>query len=105
MNNFLAAGGDGFTVFNQGTNALGGAIDLDALVAYFGASSPIAPGPQNRITPIPYGRVTRSRTGAGGCDPAPVRHALTPGFGPRLVPSWSAEAGHPRPRPPTPADG
>jgi 5'-nucleotidase len=36
MNNFLAAGGDGFTVFNEGTNALGGAVDLDAFVAYFG---------------------------------------------------------------------
>jgi 5'-nucleotidase len=35
MNNFLAAGGDGFTVFNEGTNALGGAQDIDAWVAYF----------------------------------------------------------------------
>ena len=25
MNNFLATGGDGFTVFNEGTDALGGA--------------------------------------------------------------------------------
>ena len=35
MNSFLASGGDGFTVFNQCTNALGGEIDLDALVRYF----------------------------------------------------------------------
>ena len=35
MNNFLASGGDGFTVFNEGTNPLGGEIDLDALVTYF----------------------------------------------------------------------
>jgi 5'-nucleotidase len=49
-NNFLATGGDNFTVFKQGTNQLGGDIDLDALVAYFQAKSPIAPGPQNRIT-------------------------------------------------------
>ena len=35
MNNFLASGGDGFTVFNEGTNALGGAQDIDAWVAYF----------------------------------------------------------------------
>jgi 5'-nucleotidase len=35
MNNFLAFGGDGFTVFNEGTNALGGAQDIDAWVAYF----------------------------------------------------------------------
>jgi 5'-nucleotidase len=40
MNNFLAAGGDGFTVFNEGTDALGGAQDIDALVAYFKAAEP-----------------------------------------------------------------
>jgi 5'-nucleotidase len=52
MNNFLAAGGDGFTVFNQGTDALGGAQDIDALVAYFGSFSPnaIPNPPVNRIT-------------------------------------------------------
>jgi 5'-nucleotidase len=35
MNNFLASGGDGFTVFNEGTAALGGAQDIDAWVDYF----------------------------------------------------------------------
>jgi len=40
MNNFLATGGDGFTVFNEGTDALGGAQDIDALVAYFEAKEP-----------------------------------------------------------------
>ncbi len=38
MNNFLATGGDGFTVFNEGTDALGGAQDIDSFVAYFGAA-------------------------------------------------------------------
>jgi 5'-nucleotidase len=38
MNNFLAAGGDGFTVFNEGTDALGGAQDIDAFVAAFEAA-------------------------------------------------------------------
>jgi 5'-nucleotidase len=50
MNNFLATGGDGFSVFNEGTDQLGGEIDIDALVNYFMKNSPIAPGPQNRIT-------------------------------------------------------
>jgi 5'-nucleotidase len=52
MNNFLAGGGDGFTVFNQGTNALGGAQDIDALVAYFGSFLPgtVPNPPMNRIT-------------------------------------------------------
>jgi 5'-nucleotidase len=35
MNNFLASGGDGFTVFNEGSAALGGAQDIDAWVSYF----------------------------------------------------------------------
>jgi 5'-nucleotidase len=51
MNSFLAAGGDGFTVFNQGTDALGGAQDIDALVAYFAAAGEtgIAVPAQDRI--------------------------------------------------------
>jgi 5'-nucleotidase len=52
MNNFLAEGGDGFTVFREGTDQLGGEIDLDALANYFMANSPVAPGPQNRITRV-----------------------------------------------------
>jgi 5'-nucleotidase len=53
MNSFLAAGGDGFTVFNEGTSALGGAQDIDALVAYFAAAEPggIAVPPLTRIVP------------------------------------------------------
>jgi len=50
MNNFLATGGDGFSIFTQCTNPLGGEIDLDVLVTYFEANSPVGPGPQNRIT-------------------------------------------------------
>jgi 5'-nucleotidase len=52
MNNFLADGGDGFTVFREGTDQLGGEIDLDVLVRYFMENSPVAPGPQNRITKL-----------------------------------------------------
>jgi 5'-nucleotidase len=53
MNNFLATGGDGFSVFTQCTDPLGGEIDIDALVAYFEANTPISPGPQDRITLAP----------------------------------------------------
>ena len=55
MNNFLAAGGDGFTVFNEGTDALGGAQDIDALVDYFQAAGAagIAVPPLNRIVAKP----------------------------------------------------
>ena len=49
VSNYLASGGDGMTVFLEGTDQLGGDIDSDALVAYFRTHSPVAPGPQNRI--------------------------------------------------------
>jgi 5'-nucleotidase len=37
VNNFLATGGDNFTVLTAGASPLGGAQDIDALVAYFAA--------------------------------------------------------------------
>jgi 5'-nucleotidase len=53
VNSFLAGGGDNFSVLTEGTDRLGGEIDMDALVTYFGIHSPVAPGPQDRITVIP----------------------------------------------------
>ena len=53
MNSFLATGGDRFTVFNEGSDQLGGEIDLDAAVNYFLKNSPVAPGPRDRITRLP----------------------------------------------------
>ena len=50
VNSFLAAGGDNFSVLTEGTDRLGGEIDLDALVNYFRLNSPVSPGPQDRIT-------------------------------------------------------
>ncbi len=50
MNNFMADGGDGYSVFKEGTNQLGGDVDVDAFARYFENHSPVAPGPQNRIT-------------------------------------------------------
>jgi 5'-nucleotidase len=49
MNNFMADGGDGYTVFRLCTDALGGEVDLDAFARYLGAHSPLAPPPLNRI--------------------------------------------------------
>lgn len=53
VNNFLADGGDNFAVLTGGTDRLDGVVDVDALVAYFAANSPVPPGPQNRITMLP----------------------------------------------------
>jgi 5'-nucleotidase len=49
VNNFLAAGGDGFTVFTQGTDLTGGPIDLDAFTEYLTDQSPVSPPPLDRI--------------------------------------------------------
>lgn len=51
MNSFLATGGDGFAVFNAGTDATGGGQDVDALVAAFEAAKAggIPVPPLNRI--------------------------------------------------------
>ena len=53
VNSFLATGGDNFPVLNEGTDRLGGAVDLDALEDYLTAApGGVAPGPQDRITRI-----------------------------------------------------
>ena len=49
VNNFLSVGGDGFTVFREGTAQRFGAYDVDALYGYFQANSPIAPTTTDRI--------------------------------------------------------
>ena len=42
INNFLASGGDGFSVFKLGTDTLDAGIDLDALEAWL-ATNPVVP--------------------------------------------------------------
>jgi 5'-nucleotidase len=49
INNYLAAGGDGFTVFREGTAPRFGVYDVDALYAFFQANSPISPLSTGRI--------------------------------------------------------
>jgi 5'-nucleotidase len=50
VNSFLADGGDSFPVLTQGTDRLGGAVDLDALTAYLeAAGGPVAPPALDRI--------------------------------------------------------
>jgi 5'-nucleotidase len=53
VNNFLATGGDGLKVLTSGVERIGGMIDIDALVAYFGASSPISPPALDRVILLP----------------------------------------------------
>ncbi len=52
VNSFLADGGDNFTVLTQGTNRFQGPIDSEVFADYVGEFSPLAPGPQDRITRV-----------------------------------------------------
>ncbi|HDS63367.1 MAG TPA: bifunctional metallophosphatase/5'-nucleotidase [Methanofollis liminatans] len=50
MVDFLAGGGDSYTVFTNGTDLVYGPFDVDALVSYMGAlPAPVAPPAQTRI--------------------------------------------------------
>lgn len=51
-NSFLAGGSEGLTLFRAGTDRMTGDLDLDALVSYLVAFSPVAPAPVG-------GRLTR----------------------------------------------
>jgi len=49
VNNYLAIGGDGFTVLKEATAQQFGGYDADALYSYFQSNSPIAPASPDRI--------------------------------------------------------
>ncbi|MFD0854499.1 5'-nucleotidase C-terminal domain-containing protein, partial [Actinomadura adrarensis] len=49
-NSFLLDGGDGFTVFTEGTDKVLGPIDLDVFIAYMETNSPISRPTLNRIS-------------------------------------------------------
>jgi 5'-nucleotidase len=53
MVDFLATGGDGYTAFTEGTNAVSGPSDVDALVAYMEAlPEPVDVKAEARITKV-----------------------------------------------------
>ncbi|HEY6693334.1 MAG TPA: bifunctional metallophosphatase/5'-nucleotidase [Solirubrobacteraceae bacterium] len=52
VNNFMADGGDNYTVFRSCTEPLGGDVDLDAFARYLGAHSPLAPPALTRIEKV-----------------------------------------------------
>ena len=54
VNNFLADGGDGFTVFDDipSSERIGGGGDLEALIAYFEEFSPVTPPGTDRVNEV-----------------------------------------------------
>jgi 5'-nucleotidase len=52
VNGYLSTGGDGFKTLVEGTNPVGGMLDLDALVAYARATKPLIAPKMNRVTKL-----------------------------------------------------
>ena len=50
---YLAGGGDNFSVFTQGTDQVGGILDVDALKALFATADPYPTPTVDRITALP----------------------------------------------------
>ncbi|HYH35337.1 MAG TPA: bifunctional metallophosphatase/5'-nucleotidase [Nocardioides sp.] len=54
MNNFIADGGDGFTLIPESAdNRVTGGLDIDSLVEYLKAHDPVSPTPTDRISQQP----------------------------------------------------
>ncbi len=49
VNNYLADGGDNLPILREGRNRVAGITSLDALVAYFGRHTAVAPGAERRV--------------------------------------------------------
>lgn len=52
VNNFLADGGDGFSVLTEGIDRVTGPYDVNALAAYFDATDKVEPAPLDQISRI-----------------------------------------------------
>jgi len=52
VNNFMAEGGDNYTILRDGTNKVTGAVDFDALLKYVKANSPLKGSIEGRIKKV-----------------------------------------------------
>jgi 5'-nucleotidase len=67
VNNFMADGGDGYSTLLQGTNRLGGAQDIDALVSFMAAYKKPAPPYTPSLVSADIGTARISRVGGTTC--------------------------------------
>jgi 5'-nucleotidase len=58
VNNFLSSGGDGFSAFSAGTDAIDGGLDLDAMEAWLekGQAAPAIGRVINEASPVVMSR-------------------------------------------------
>jgi 5'-nucleotidase/UDP-sugar diphosphatase len=86
--NFLVTGGDGYTVFGQGTNKVDtGLLDVDVTTDYIMAHSPVNPQVEGRI--VVSGALPGAATPAPGAASAqPTGPAHLPTTGGDLSPLW-----------------
>ena len=70
VNNFMADGGDGYSTFRKGVERLGGAQDLDALVAYMAQFKAPRAAYDPASVPEDMGMARISRAGGGTTCPA-----------------------------------
>ena len=75
VNNFMADGGDGYSTFLNGTNRIGGAQDIDALVAFLGRYPTAASAYNPATVPDDAGTARIRRVGGTTC---PTGAAVNP---------------------------
>lgn len=86
VNNFIANGGDGYSVLQQGTNRVDtGFIDADVLVEYIQSRSPVSPQVEGRI--VQDGALPGAEVAAPAPAPAETPAALPRTSGESL-PAW-----------------
>jgi 5'-nucleotidase len=87
VNNFIAGGGDGYSVLQRGTNKVDtGFLDADVLVEYLQARSPVNPQVEGRIV---QDGVLPGVAGVAAPAPAPVETpAALPRTGGESLPAW-----------------
>ncbi|MFG6402919.1 choice-of-anchor I family protein [Microbacterium sp. P04] len=85
-NSFLAAGGDNFDTFTEGTGAAdSGQIDLQATVDYFAAIGAVSPAPANRAYLVGEQPPVEGQPGTE--EPTPAPQPTLPGTGPATPPT------------------
>ncbi|PDT16718.1 multifunctional 2',3'-cyclic-nucleotide 2'-phosphodiesterase/5'-nucleotidase/3'-nucleotidase [Rhizobium sp. J15] len=99
-NNFMRAGGDGYSIFKEGKNAYDFGPDLaDVTAGYLAAHSPYKPYTDGRVTEI--GATVAQAPAAEPAAPAPAPAAPAPAAEP--APATPALATEPTPAAPAPA--